>query len=133
VVAAPSAFVEARASEGGVLAGRRLRRRRRVVGGRVKHVYEVDDPDAGGEVLAALEDPSVASVGGAVAQRPVDAQLERAALGAGRERVEFGVELLGLAAERGGGLGVAPGGEVVARVSICSAPSSRTPSSILTA
>ena len=108
--------VEARAAEVGLLAGGLAVGVGELLADGVEHEHRVDDPDAGGEVLAALEHPAVAAVGGAVAQRPVDAQLERAAAGAGGERVELGVELLGLAAERGGGLGVALGAEVVARV-----------------
>src|SRR3954447_25190997 len=108
--------VEASAAEVGLLAGDLAVGVGELVADGVEHEHRVDHPDAGGEVLAALEHPAVASVGGAVAQRPVDAQLERGALGAGGECVELGVELLGLAAERGGRFGVALGGEVVAGV-----------------
>jgi hypothetical protein len=80
--------VEARAAEVGVLAGDLAVGVGELLADGVEHEHRVDDPDAGREVLAALEHPAVASVGGAVAQRPVDAQLKRAALGAGGERVE---------------------------------------------
>ena len=102
--------VEARAAEVGLLAGGLAVGVGELLADGVDHEHRVDDPDAGGEVLAAVEHPAVAAVGGAVAQRRVDAQLERAAAGAGGERVELGVELVGLAAERGGGFGVALGG-----------------------
>ena len=108
--------VQARAAEVGLLARGLAVGVGELLADGVEHEHRVDHPDAGGEVLAALEHPAVASVGGAVAQRSVDAQLERAALGAGGQRVELGVELLGPAAEHGGGLGAALGVEVLARV-----------------
>ena len=71
--------VEARAAEVGLLAGGLAVGVGELLADGVEHEHRVDDPDAGGEVLAAVEHPAVASVGGAVAQRCVDAQLERAA------------------------------------------------------
>src|SRR5919199_6573981 len=46
----------------------------------------VDDPDAGGEVLAAVERPRIAALGGAVAERAINAQLEGAAASGRRPR-----------------------------------------------
>jgi hypothetical protein len=111
---APLVAVEARAAEVGLLAGD-LALGVLVADG-IEHEHRVDHLDGGGEVLAALEHPAVASVGDAVARRAVDAQLQRAAPRPSRERIELGVELLGLAAERGGRLAVALEAEVVARV-----------------
>ena len=94
----------------------------------------VDDPDAGGEVGAAVEHVGVAAVGGAVAQRGVDAQLERARAGLRRRARRARVELVGRAAEHAGGLRAARGGEVRAGARrAASAASSRAPSSIRTA
>ena len=70
----------------------------------VEHEDWVDDPNGGGEVAAALVDVGVAAGAGAVAQRCVDADLERLALGAGGQRVELALELGELAAEHAGGL-----------------------------
>ena len=92
--------------------------RRRVVGlvgeglaDGVEHEHGVDDPDAGGEVGAALVDVGVAAGAGAVAQGGVDAQRRVGGLGAWRcERVELGVELVGRAAEDAGRLVGGPAG-----------------------
>ena len=71
---------------------------------RVEHEHGVDDPDAGGEVGAALVHVGVAAGAGALAQRAVDAQLARRRPGAGGERVELAVELVGRAVEDAGEL-----------------------------
>jgi hypothetical protein len=65
----------------------------------VDHERWVDDPDAGGEVRAAIVDEGVAAVAGAVTYLAGDAQLQRSGLGARTESVELAVEPLGLAAE----------------------------------
>src|ERR687886_1621914 len=46
----------------------------------------VDDPDAGGEVLAAVERPRIAALGRAVAERAINAQLDGAAASGRRPR-----------------------------------------------
>ena len=56
----------------------------------------------------------VPAVAGAVAHIAGDAELERPALVAGGERVERGVEWLGLAAQDRGDLSLAVGGELAA-------------------
>ena len=100
----------------------------------VDHERGVDDPDAGGEVLAAVVDEGVAAVAGAVADLAGDADLERPGPGARGERVELAVELA-RARSRGSPRSAAGRGSVRwARAwSICSAASSRAPSSIRTA
>src|SRR5579884_1307024 len=77
----------------------------------------VDDPDAGGEVLSAVVHERVAAVAGAIADLSGDADLQRPRLGAGRQRVELGVETVGLAAEDRGDLPLLLGAEVLAGVS----------------
>ena len=91
------------------------------------------DPDAVGEVLAAVVDEGVAAVAGAVADLGGDPDLERSGPGAGGERVELAVELLGLAGEDRRELPRPSSVRWVRACSICSAASSSAPSSIRTA
>src|SRR3954451_856738 len=85
--------VEARAGEVPLVARRRPVIVGELLAGDVEHEDGVDDPDAGGEVPAAVKGPGVTAVGGAIAQRAVNAELERVAAGARGQGVEFRVEL----------------------------------------
>ena len=96
--------VEAGAGEVALLARDRVVAGFELLADRVEHEHGVDDPDAGGEVGAALVHVGVAAGAGALAQRAVDAQLARRRPGAGGERVELSVELVGRAAEDAGEL-----------------------------
>ena len=84
---------EERLLAGGLCVAGRVRR----VEGEVDHERGVDDPDAGGEVLAAVVHERVAPGAGAVADLGGDPELQRPGPGARGERVELGVELVGLA------------------------------------
>ena len=86
------------------------------VAGEVDHEHGVDDPDAGGEVLATVVHVGVAAGAGAVADLGGDPELERPRSGAGGERVELGVELVGVRVEDACELLAAAGGEVGAGV-----------------
>ena len=89
---------------------------------------------AGGEVLAAVVDERVAAVAGAVADLAGDADLERPRPGAGGERVELAVELARASQPSIAAICRWPSAVRWARAcSICSAASSRAPSSIRTA
>ena len=79
---------------------------------RVEDEDGVDDPDAGGEVGAAFVDVGVAAGAGAFAQGAVDAQLARRRPGAGGERVELAVELVGGAVEDAGELAPVGAGQL---------------------
>ena len=100
--------VEAGAGEVGVLARGRSVGLVEVVVDEVEHEDGVDDPDAGGEVPAAVVHVGVVAGAGAVADLAGDPQLQRGSACSVGERVELGVELVGLAAEQADGL-LAPG------------------------
>ena len=76
----------------------------------VDHEDGVDDPDAVGEVLSARVDVGEASDAGAIAGLRSDLDLERLGLGAGGERVELPVDLVGFAGEDLGELRSCGGG-----------------------
>ena len=92
--------VEAGAGEVGVLARGRIVGVVEVVVDEVEHEDGVDDPDAGGEVAAAVVHVGVVAGAGAVADLAGDPQLQRGSACSVGEHVELGVELVGLAAEQ---------------------------------
>ena len=78
----------------------------------VDHEHGVDHPDRVGEVLPALVHVGVAAGAGAVADLAGDPDLGGLGFRAGGERVELGLELVGLAAQQRGQLRLRGRGEV---------------------
>ena len=96
--------LEAGAGEERVFACRRVRVVMvELVVDEVEDEERVDDPDAGGEVGSAVVHEREAPGPRAVADLAGDAQFQRPCPGARGQRVELGLELVGVAAEQPGG------------------------------